>query len=517
MLSASDSWPVAPAAQIDQFFDRGGNQTRMVGIHAIVWNYRNNIGTITVIEREDAPSDREYYVYDSAGDRVRKITERYGQASTVARITETIYLGNLEIKRVTQGERIVEERHALRVMDDQRCIAIRLVWTPETRPDGLTSPQTRYQLDNHLHSAVLEVDAQAQIISYEEYFAYGGTALVAGRSLSEVKLKQYRYAGKEQDALTGYYYYGARYYMPWLGRWASPDPAGTFDGLNLFRFVQNNPISFTDVGGFGKTSTQKGQAQSGAKSKKKKKKAEVLYANNHYTLKGRTEFDSFAKKIKLKANQDRRHVIGFDDVIKPSYEAVVNQAIRTLGVNKFIALQTKMYQKHNIKRAPKATDPVEKHLLFGLNKLNSTPNNLNPEAAHENQAIEHVRQQALRVETKLGEAFAVDLPELADVKKIMKENFSISGDGTPITNFSDQIRRFVHDRIDKAQDLSELNSILHETKTSTGIDLNKASGSSKQTAFALSYVNQVSQVLNSSSTTPEQALEHVWSLRDMPK
>ncbi len=27
-------------------------------------------------------------------------------------------------------------------------------------------------------------------------------------------------------------YYGARYYAPWLGRWMSPDPAGTVDGLN---------------------------------------------------------------------------------------------------------------------------------------------------------------------------------------------------------------------------------------------------------------------------------------------
>jgi hypothetical protein len=37
--------------------------------------------------------------------------------------------------------------------------------------------------------------------------------------------------------------------MPWLGRWLSCDPAGTVDGLNLFRFVNRNPIILTDNNG----------------------------------------------------------------------------------------------------------------------------------------------------------------------------------------------------------------------------------------------------------------------------
>nr|WP_293091829.1 RHS repeat-associated core domain-containing protein [Moorena sp. SIOASIH] len=86
-------------------------------------------------------------------------------------------------------------------------------------------------------------------MSYEEYFPYGGTSFVAGRSLAEVKLKQYRYSGKERDASTGLYYYGARYYAPWLGRWMSCDPAGTVDGLNLYVFVGGNPVILRDTGG----------------------------------------------------------------------------------------------------------------------------------------------------------------------------------------------------------------------------------------------------------------------------
>lgn len=45
------------------------------------------------------------------------------------------------------------------------------------------------------------------------------------------------------------YYYGYRYYQPWIGRWLSADPAGTIDGLNLYRMVRNNPVTLHDPDG----------------------------------------------------------------------------------------------------------------------------------------------------------------------------------------------------------------------------------------------------------------------------
>ena len=45
------------------------------------------------------------------------------------------------------------------------------------------------------------------------------------------------------------YYYGARYYAPWLGRWLSCDPVGMVDGLNLYGFVHGNPICLSDKNG----------------------------------------------------------------------------------------------------------------------------------------------------------------------------------------------------------------------------------------------------------------------------
>src|SRR5262249_26870727 len=62
--------------------------------------------------------------------------------------------------------------------------------------------------------------------------------------------KRFRYSGKERDEESGLYYYGARYYAPWVGRWVSSDPLGTVDGVNPFRPFRNNPICFIDSYGF---------------------------------------------------------------------------------------------------------------------------------------------------------------------------------------------------------------------------------------------------------------------------
>ncbi|WP_142341445.1 RHS repeat-associated core domain-containing protein, partial [Bacillus cereus] len=88
----------------------------------------------------------------------------------------------------------------------------------------------------------LESDDRGAIISQEVFHPFGTTAWQNG----ELKYKYVRYSGKEHDA-TGLYYYGFRYYIPWLQRWASTDPAGYSDGLNIYRMVRNNPLTMRDA------------------------------------------------------------------------------------------------------------------------------------------------------------------------------------------------------------------------------------------------------------------------------
>ena len=93
------------------------------------------------------------------------------------------------------------------------------------------------------------MDESAAIISYEEYYPYGSTSYQSVREQVEISPKRYRYTGKERDEETGLYYHGARYCIPWLGRWSSCDPAGLVDGSNLYAYVKDNPVILHDPSG----------------------------------------------------------------------------------------------------------------------------------------------------------------------------------------------------------------------------------------------------------------------------
>ena len=104
-------------------------------------------------------------------------------------------------------------------MDDKQRIALVETRTVDTVDNDPAPRQLiRYQLSNHLGSASVELDEQAQIISYEEYTPYGSSSYQAGRSQIETP-KRYRYVGMERDEESGLNYHDARYYATWLGKW----------------------------------------------------------------------------------------------------------------------------------------------------------------------------------------------------------------------------------------------------------------------------------------------------------
>ncbi len=116
-------------------------------------------------------------------------------------------------------------------------------------PAGLPLIRVRWQLDNHLGSSSTELDNSAQVISYEEYHPFGSTSFHTVNGGAEVSAKRYRYTGKERDDETGLYYYGARYYAAWLGRWTGCDPKMGTAGNNLFIYCSNNPVGRVDPDG----------------------------------------------------------------------------------------------------------------------------------------------------------------------------------------------------------------------------------------------------------------------------
>lgn len=232
---------VADKESLADGFDANGNQLELLRGQKMSWDIRNQLSRVTLVKRDDGPDDTECYYYDSPGHRLRKV--RLTQTASRTLRAEVRYLPGVEIHRDAGTG---EERHVISV-EAGRSQVRTLHWVTKL-PRDVRNDQLRFCLSNHLNSSTLELDEQGGVLSREVYYPFGGTALWAGASETEGKYKTYRYSGKERDA-TGLYYYGYRYYAPWLQRWVSADPNGVIDGLNLFSMVNNRPISLKDEQG----------------------------------------------------------------------------------------------------------------------------------------------------------------------------------------------------------------------------------------------------------------------------
>ncbi|XMB51212.1 RHS repeat-associated core domain-containing protein [Pseudomonas fluorescens] len=231
----------AKAPGLGNGFDHSGNLQALAPGQALTWNGRNQLVRVAQVLRDNGEHDDETYLYDGAGQRVVK--RRVAHGKTQAHTHEVLYLPGLELHRhgpdgewlnvvLAQGG-----RHSVRGLQ----------WE-QGRPAEMQDEQLRFGLDDHLGSSTLELDDSAGLLSQESYYPFGTTAWWAAKSALEASYKSRRYSGKERDA-SGLYYYGFRYYAPWLLRWISADPAGAVDGLNLYTMVGNNPIGYVDDDG----------------------------------------------------------------------------------------------------------------------------------------------------------------------------------------------------------------------------------------------------------------------------
>lgn len=223
-----------------------GNITSMAHLSVLQWDFHDHLQSTSSQYSNSGTPETTWYSYSDDGSRTRKITNRFAKSGEAAsKKSERFYLGTFEMYREYGGDgcSVTLERKSLHIMNGARRIAL-----IDTQTLGeFEGPKVliRYQYTNNLDSAVLELDEECSLISYEEYYPYGSTSYQAVKSkLSSPK--RYRYTGKERDEESGFDYHGARYYAPWLARWISPDPIGGTDDTDLYVYVKCNPIIKTD-------------------------------------------------------------------------------------------------------------------------------------------------------------------------------------------------------------------------------------------------------------------------------
>ena len=168
------------------------------------------------------------YKYDPFGRRMEKDLDDGAGGRTVKRY---IYDGP-DIALEYDGTNTQQARYTHGARTDQPLVAER-------------GGQSYYYHNDHQGSIRLVTDGAGTAVNTYDYGAYGNAETTV-----ETLDQPYRYTGREYDPESGLYYYRARYYDADTGRFISEDPIRFAAGdLNLYRYVLNDPVNFTDPSG----------------------------------------------------------------------------------------------------------------------------------------------------------------------------------------------------------------------------------------------------------------------------
>ena len=111
--------------------------------------------------------------------------------------------------------------------------------------DVADSNAVYYYHYNALGSVVALSDSDGESCQSYEYSAYGQV----WAEYSDFIVNPYMFTGRRFDYETGLYYYRARYYNPYIGRFLQTDPIGYGAGINWYAYCGNNPVNRADPAG----------------------------------------------------------------------------------------------------------------------------------------------------------------------------------------------------------------------------------------------------------------------------
>jgi RHS repeat-associated protein len=222
-------------------------------------NYEyNDEGELARVLRQGQPTLELHY--DAAGERYKKVFLSPGGDPII-----TLYLDGYELR--LKGSSAATTIHigapevgVVASLTSGSVVALPSIGTLSgligqplagTTTGGLIEGMQYYHA-NHIGSISVVTDGAGQEIGRYEYEPYGSVSN-ASRGYRSTNRS---FTGQELDEETGLLYYGARYYLPIMGRFLSPDsiiPGGPYRpaALNRYAYVLNNPIRYLDPNGHG--------------------------------------------------------------------------------------------------------------------------------------------------------------------------------------------------------------------------------------------------------------------------
>ena len=137
------------------------------------------------------------------------------------------------------GERICQARNASDAI-------IRRYYEEGELHVSSTGNTPYYYAQDHLGSVRDLVDASGKALASYDYDPYGQPTRATTNGSARA---DYRYAGLFYHAPSGLYLTHYRAYDPVTARWLSRDPIGERGGVNLYAYVEGDPINYTDPRG----------------------------------------------------------------------------------------------------------------------------------------------------------------------------------------------------------------------------------------------------------------------------
>jgi len=207
--------------RIDYNYDENGNLTDD-GTYLYYYDCENRLTDVNDKVTGDPVAS---YRYDYLGRRVVKIV--YGSPYNAVR--KYCYDGDRIIAVYNDSDTLLRKFIYGPGIDEPICV----IWQ--------TGTKFYYHFDG-LGSVVALSSESGYIVKRYSYDVFGKPDTTS----TPYDFGMFMFTGRQYDSETGLYYYRTRYYAPDIGRFLQTDPVGYIDGINLYRYVSNNPINLID-------------------------------------------------------------------------------------------------------------------------------------------------------------------------------------------------------------------------------------------------------------------------------
>lgn len=227
-------------------YDNEGNLIRQTeiatgAVREYQWDYRNRL--VAVVDKDSAGNEtqRVDYTYDALNRRITKAVDGNPQDAVAAVVTNFVYDGDDVLLEFVDDDGAAA--------GDGPALNKRYLHGPFV--DGVLAQEdaagtTLWHLADGLGTVRDLVDNSGALVNHITYNSFGNVISQTDPTVDN----RYLFTGREFDGETGLYYYRSRYYDPGIGRFLSEDPLGFGAGdSNFYRYVFNNPVSFTDPDG----------------------------------------------------------------------------------------------------------------------------------------------------------------------------------------------------------------------------------------------------------------------------